>query len=233
MSNLRQITLGWTQYTLDNNDWFLPNDPWGGPPPWKSWSPALMNYGERDGTNISFLVGNHPYSLGPYLGSHPTVTTARIFKCPSDRMPTRIGAQKLPRVRSFGLNGRVGTKVFENVTGIMGFQKKGDLERIRHIRSDLFVFADEHADTIGTPNFDLDFDVGRQSFDNLPSSRHGGSGTLSFMDGRAELHRWFEASTRQPETGATKLGSGCVYGSRDFLWMLQHYSKGTAAFGDP
>ncbi|MBX3731213.1 MAG: prepilin-type N-terminal cleavage/methylation domain-containing protein [Verrucomicrobiae bacterium] len=36
LSNLRQITLGWVLYALDNNDWFLPNDPWGGPKPWRS-----------------------------------------------------------------------------------------------------------------------------------------------------------------------------------------------------
>ncbi|MBX3734748.1 MAG: prepilin-type N-terminal cleavage/methylation domain-containing protein [Verrucomicrobiae bacterium] len=233
LSNLRQITLGWSQYALDNQDWFLPNDPWGGLPPWRSWCPTLMNYGQRDGTNVWFLVGDHPYSLGRYLGSHPSATTARVFKCPSDRTPTKIGARNYQRVRSVSLNSRVGTKVGESLTGLMGFEKQTDLDRIRHLRPDHFVFADEHADTIGPPGFYLNFNIGKQSFPSLPSSRHGGSGTLSFMDGRAELHRWLEPSTRPPETGVLRMGSGNVYPSRDSLWMLERYSKGTAAFGDP
>lgn len=233
LSNLRQLTLGWTMYSLENNEWFLPNDPWGGPPPWRSWSPAIMWYGLREGTNVSFVVGNHPYSLGPYVGRGISANSVRLFKCPSDLSSTVLGGKKYSRVRSVSLNGRVGSQVGENLTGLMGFSKRQDVDRIKYARPDLFVFADEHADTIGTPNFDLGFDVGRQRFANLPSSRHDGSGTLSFMDGRAEMHRWLETSTRQSETGVLKSGSGPVYPSRDFLWMLQHYSKGTAAFGDP
>jgi len=233
MSNLRQLTLGWSMYALDNNDWFLPNDPWGGPPPWRSWCPGLMMYGERDGTNASLVVGNHPFSLGPFLGLGQSAPSVRLFKCPSDRSTSRIGSRSLPRVRSYSLNGRVGTKVGEEVTGLMGFRKRDDLLRISQIRPDLFVFADEHADTISRPGFDIDFGIGKQGLINIPSSRHDRSGSLSFMDGRVEMHKWLEASTRPPETGTLKMGTGNVFGSRDFRWMLQHYSKGTAAFGDP
>jgi prepilin-type N-terminal cleavage/methylation domain-containing protein len=233
LSNQRQLSLGWIQYALDNNDRFLPNDPWGAGLPWRSWSPGLMQYGERDGTNAALVVGDHPFSLGPYLGGRSSSSAAKLFKCPSDRSTTRLGLHKFPRVRSVSLNARVGTRVGESVTGLMGFEKREDLVRINHIRPDLFLFVDEHADTISSPDFRMGFDVGRQGFGSLPASRHGGSGTLSFMDGRAELHRWLESSTRPPETGTHRLGSGNVYPSRDFLWMLQRYSKGTAAFGDP
>lgn len=233
LSNLRQVTLAWSMYALDNNDWFVPNAPWGREP-WRSWSPGLMNYGSADGTNWSLLVGAHEFSLGQYLTSRGSPGAARVFKCPSDRSVTRLrDGRVFPRVRSISLNGCVGDNTFESITGLMGFLRRNDLRRISHIRPDLFVFADEHADTIGTPAFGLSQDSGRWIFGNIPASRHDGSGTLSFMDGRAELHRWLEPSTKPPESGKIRMGSPNVFGSRDYLWMRQRYSKGTAAFGDP
>ncbi|MBX3731212.1 MAG: hypothetical protein KF791_01315 [Verrucomicrobiae bacterium] len=194
-----------------------------------------MHYGEPDGTNISLLIDDHPYSLGPFLGNRNSPGAARTFKCPSDRSATRLFARTGPRmhsrVRSVSLNAQVGTR--DVYTGLMGFEKRTDLLRISNIRPDIFVFIDEHADTIAAPNFAISSAISAQYFVNLPSSRHGSSGTLSFMDGRAELHRWLEASTQPPEIGTQWSGAGNVFPSRDWLWLRQRFSKGTAAFGDP
>ena len=93
--------------------------------------------------------------------------------------------------------------------------EQGDLERIRHIRSDLF----------GSPtNMPTRLETGTStwilmlatSFDNLPAGtreRH-----LSFKDGRAELHRWFEKSTSSTRNRSNKT-SAHMRLQLDFLWM--------------
>ena len=233
LSNLRQATLAWTLYAMDNNDWFAPNSPLGASEPAYSWCPGRMNYGERDGTNYLLLVESRTGSLGPYIGSALSRTAAAIFKCPSDRSVTPLKLGAYPRVRSYSMNATVGWDGLATVTGLMGFLRWQDLRKIESIRPDLFVFADEHADSIAQAGFRLSMAPGVWDFRNFPSSRHGSRGTLSFMDGRAEMHQWLEASTKPLETGKIQPGSGNVFGSRDFWWMMERYSKGTAAFGDP
>lgn len=101
LSNLRQTTLAWTTYALDNNDWFVPNAPLGAAAPAYSWCPGRMSYGEIDGTNYLLLVESRIGSLGPYIGSVPSRTAAAIFKCPSDRSVTTLKSGVYPRVRSY------------------------------------------------------------------------------------------------------------------------------------
>jgi prepilin-type processing-associated H-X9-DG protein len=59
-----------------------------------------------------------------------------------------------------------------------------------------FVFIDEHEDSIDDATF-----VARIYFpgwSSLPSSRHNGSGNLSFADGHAEIKKWLDSRTRKP-----------------------------------
>ena len=56
-------------------------------------------------------------------------------------------------------------------------------------RPELFVFMDVHEDLLDKCGFDLSNDVGlyHEVWHNLPTSRHGGSGVLSLIDGHAEI----------------------------------------------
>src|SRR5437660_4380209 len=104
-------------YVEDNNDWLVPNNPPGfyvfgsdgklvsGP----TWAWGDMRYGIGDGTNIDYLVGQREGSLGPYVKTH------RIFKCPTDHSTTTLGdGTSYPRVRSYSMNGAMGTRVLDN-----------------------------------------------------------------------------------------------------------------------
>ncbi|PYM13035.1 MAG: hypothetical protein DME18_09920 [Verrucomicrobia bacterium] len=69
-------------------------------------------------------------------------------------------------------------------------------------RPELCVFLDIHEDYIDDCQYAISWGgFGYESFFNLPASRHGGSGVLSFTDGRAEIHRWKDARTLQPVKG--------------------------------
>ena len=112
LNNLKQLQLAWIEYVEDNNDWLVPNNPPGfyvrgsdgklvsGP----TWAWGDMRYGNRDGTNIDYLIGQREGSLGPYVKTH------RIFKCPTDRSVTRLAdGNSYPRVRSYSMNIFMGT----------------------------------------------------------------------------------------------------------------------------
>src|SRR5947207_11947657 len=80
LNNLKQLQLAWIMYVEDHNDWLVPNNPpnYGGAT-LATWAKGDIRYGNPDGTNIDYLMGQREGSLGPY------VKTYKIFKCPTDR----------------------------------------------------------------------------------------------------------------------------------------------------
>ena len=219
-------------YVEDNNDWLVPNNPPGfyvlgpdgkyvsGP----TWAWGDIRYGRPDGTNIGYLIGEREGSLGPYLKTH------KIFKCPTDRSSTTLaGGKSYPRVRSYSMNGFMGTTIRagsgpgEDVWTI--FLKRNDVNV--GLRPQLFVFMDTHEDRLTSCVFDLSNDVGwyNEAWHNLPAARHGSSGVLSFTDGHVEIHRWRDSITLTPVTGT--LGSGPIFAprSQDFQFVWQRATK--------
>src|SRR5213075_1041071 len=113
LNNLKQLQLAWIMYVEDHNDWLVPNNPpnYGGPGGQirASWSWGDMRYGNPDGTNIDYIIGHHEGSLGAYL------KTEKIFKCPTDRSKTTLtDGKSYPRVRSYSMNGFMGTTALDN-----------------------------------------------------------------------------------------------------------------------
>src|SRR5215470_16314060 len=112
LNNLKQLQLGWIMYVEDHNDWLLPNNP----PTYylngqrqPTWAWGDMRYGNPDGTNIDYIIGQREGSLGPYVKSY------KIFKCPTDRSVTTLAdGNSYPRVRSYSMNGFMGTVAGDN-----------------------------------------------------------------------------------------------------------------------
>jgi prepilin-type N-terminal cleavage/methylation domain-containing protein len=231
LSNLKQCGLAWNLYLLDNNEGLVPNytvPDWipGQMTRWweQSWAPGEFHYGSPDGTNAWLLVGRSEPSLGPYIKNW------RVFKCPSDRSRTRIGRNLHPRVRSYTISTVMGANDMESLTGLIGFVKLGELQRVSQRKPDLFVFVDEHADTLFTGRFGLGQDVGKQTFGSMPAARHGGVGALNFVDGRAELRRWRDPRTRKPERGYSLMDRDAT-GSVDWFWMWERQTTAPARWG--
>src|SRR6266700_3424856 len=69
LNNLKQLQLAWTMYVHDNNDWLVPNSPVLFPSQTsaRSWALGDIRYGNPDGTNIDYIIGEREGSLGPYL----------------------------------------------------------------------------------------------------------------------------------------------------------------------
>src|SRR6266436_6430708 len=111
MNNFKQITIAWSLYADDNEDWLAPNDPayhYG--PDGRTWFPSWAlgdsRYGSADGTNVDYLIGHRVGSLGPYLD------TEKVFKCPADKSLSKMAdGRSYPRVRSCAMNPFMGSKV--------------------------------------------------------------------------------------------------------------------------
>jgi len=198
LNNHKQATLAWYMYSLDNNDWLVPNEPIliPGQTTYSSWAVGDIRYGNPDGTNIDYIIGPHKGSLGQY------VKTQKIFKCPTDRSTTTLaGGAPYPRVRSYSMNGFMGARILDNGTTdpAATFLKRSDFSKVH--RPELLVFMDEHADSLTTSIFSINWDTYIKLWSHLPSGRHSNSGVMSYTDGHAEIHRWREARTLVPERG--------------------------------
>jgi prepilin-type N-terminal cleavage/methylation domain-containing protein/prepilin-type processing-associated H-X9-DG protein len=226
VNNEKQMTLAWKMYSDDNrgvfpvnasenesqtlnNDWVIGNLDW-----------TIDN---ADNTNVNNLT---KALLGPYFGRQ-----TGIFKCPADVFDCKQYGSLVPRVRSISMNNFVGGEGITNgyanwyVKELMTFHaaaKEADL--IRPSPSDLWVFSDEHPDSIND-GFQL-FEPGPPaSFGDTPAAYHNGACGFGFADGHAELHKWLAPhwwpkpictvaapfpAVDEPENGP------------DVIWMMAH-----------
>jgi len=235
LNNLKQLQLAWIMYVEDHNDWLVPNNPpshyvvgpdgriVSGP----TWAWGDIRYGNPDGTNSDYIIGQREGSLGPYVKPH------KIFKCPTDRSKTTLADGKsYPRVRSYSMNAAMGTRAGDNGgTGACAtFLRREEFAKAG--RPELLVFTDVHEDSLTTCVFVLDRDKNWELWAHLPASRHAGSGVISYTDGHAEIHRWRDARTLVPVKGVLQ-GGVVATGSPDWKYVWERLTKGTAEFGDP
>ena len=195
INNRRQLLLAWTFYAADNHNVLVPYNPangflaeptgYGPHRCWMaSWSLGDHRYGNPDVTNVDYLMGDRKGSLGRYVQS------VRLFKCPSDRSRTTLADGKAyPRLRSYSMNGQMGTRVLWGAGGEV-FLKMDEWNRFQ--RPGWIVFMDTHEDTMFYCTFALAKDATYGLWQTYPASRHGRAGTLGYVDGHVEMRRWVD-----------------------------------------
>jgi len=241
LNNTRQLGLACQLYT-DDHESLLPYNLWmkGSSPRTNiNWVNNVMTWyaTDPDNTNTTTITDA---SLGPYIGG-----VTGIFHCPSDHAlsASQSEAGWSARIRSYSMNammGNVGTNLVNGVniknSGYEQFLKTSQIPR----PADMFVFLDEHPDSIDDGYF-LNTDkppvngannvtsAASDEWTDLPASYHNQSTAFSFADGHASLHRWLKSSTICPpapnvaklpiQIPATPAGE-----SADFDWVLDHMS---------
>ena len=90
--------------------------------------------------------------------------------------------------------------------------------------SDIFVFVEEHPDSINDGYFLNRYYVNH--WNDLPASDHNGAAPFAFADGHAQLHRWVEGSTQQPlKPDAVQFPLALADSqTTDLNWVLTHTS---------
>lgn len=231
MNNLRQLTLGWKMYAGDNGGLFPPNEQGSGNSTYAGWVLGYFDYnGSPDDTNLSYLVGSPTATLGPYLQS------PGVYKCPADRS-CNFGANGVPRVRSYSMSQAVGPGKDGTANGqgiwlpaptYQVFINESQL--LNPTPSDLWVFLDEHPDSLNDGAFAVQMPSSAKATEwiDVPAKYHGNSGSFTFADGHAEIHKWVSPGNI-PEVTYTALSKSGLFeiGDPDILWLAHHTSSRT------
>jgi len=233
LSNLRQLTLAWHLYALDDQGRLSPSvaapggigvqgiSAWTAG--WISWDPPMTPpFENTDITNRSLLTAPGSGRLGLYLPSPD------VFRCPADRSRATRNGRGAQRARSYSMNLAIGTPGYTGFLNerIIHFYREGDLAL--HGPSSLFVFIDEHEFTLGATAFEMaeHFYPTNAVWADLPASRHGQQGALGFADGHGEMHRWLDPGTN-PDTRPYRHSRVTFPAehSRDWIWLRERASS--------
>jgi prepilin-type N-terminal cleavage/methylation domain-containing protein/prepilin-type processing-associated H-X9-DG protein len=221
MSNNKQLGLAWLMYAQDHNDQLAINAdssaPYNGTPSWiggrMDWSIAAVN------TNTDNLVNDTYSLLGAYLGRN-----YRVFACPAANFlsaPERkLGWSQ--RARSVTMNAALGDgyKINPGYGNALYVAKKAtDIHNPGP--SDIYVFLDEHPDSLDdgifyTPNMVWG------SLVELPGCQHAGACGVSFADGHSEIHKWRGKFSNQPVKYAYTIGVSVPLNDPDMIWLETH-----------
>ena len=195
LSNLKQLEVCWHLYAVDNLDRLPPNNSVmliGGGALAKdiSWCPDHAN----TDTNTADLQNGVLFKYN---------TSVTIYRCPADRSKVKtLNGQPLPQLRnrsynmSQSVNGYNDFLVFPPPMNYLPAVQK--FSEIRHpTPSELFVFIDEHPDTMLDAQFGnpVAMPFFSQIWWDKPADRHRMGCNLSFADGHAERWRWKASKT--------------------------------------
>jgi prepilin-type N-terminal cleavage/methylation domain-containing protein len=192
INNLKQLEVCWHLYAVDNHDLLPPNDSIMAMDNVAlakdlSWSPDHP----RTDTNTVDLESGALFSYNRAVA---------IYHCPADFSTTEsLDGAALPRLRnrsynmSQSVNGYPEYLISLNMMGLSDLPSWKKLSEIsRPSPSQLFVFIDEHPDTLLDAQFGnpVGMPVFPTMWFDMPADRHNQGGCLSFADGHAERIRW-------------------------------------------
>ena len=219
LSNNKQLTLAWLMYADDNNGIF-PRNCNTGDQTINSWVLGILDWtpNTTDNTNCLNLMNS---LIGPYCARQ-----VDIYHCPADVYTCSEWGQQMPRVRSVSMNCYVNGYAGDStpVSGWQIYRKQSDMNNPKP--SDLWVFVDEHPDSINDGWLIISWQMANV-WSDLPASYHNGACGFGFADGHAEIHKWRDANTCLPVTKTT-YGGTVRAGLVDFPWARLHTSAQTS-----
>jgi prepilin-type N-terminal cleavage/methylation domain-containing protein/prepilin-type processing-associated H-X9-DG protein len=225
VSNSKQLGLAWHLYADDNagrlinngvfNGWSTFSGPQTGQPiETPNWVYGMIDWGTSpDNTNSQLITSGQ---LFPYLQQ------GKIYKCPADQYlsPVQVGSGFGQRVRSISMNMFVKGSAVPGqywLSGFAVFTKESEL--MAPAPAELWVFADENADTVNDGWLHTSMDNPNE-WNDMPGSYHNGACPFNFADGHSELHKWHSAQS-SPRVIYDRIPVEDP-GSVDIQWMFQH-----------
>jgi prepilin-type processing-associated H-X9-DG protein len=173
LNNLKQLSLCWTMYADDNDGRLAPNNG-KGPTGEEASDDSWVVGNARLDTNTLNIANGKLFKYNRSVG---------IYRCPSDRsFVTRT--KHLLRTRSYSISTGI---AHENIQkGLKNVRNFSDLTEPMPVKASVFIDEDAYSIQNGAMGIEP-----REVFHwNLPSSRHGNAGALTFADGHAEMWRW-------------------------------------------
>jgi len=236
LNNTKQLTLAWQLYA-DDNAGVLPYNIGMYGSSYRTnlnWVNNVMTWDlSSDNTNLATIA---QAALGNYLAG-----STACFHCPSDNLLSysQITSGWNARIRSYSMNALVGNAGLSSTNGVNvhdpNYRQFFKITQIPQ-PTEIFVFLDEHPDSINDGYFVNEAGTPAQSYYNeyaewthLPASYHNNSAAFSFADGHSALHHWFNQSTLQPTSPpaamlSIDLPTGDPNAVADFNWVISHMS---------
>jgi prepilin-type processing-associated H-X9-DG protein len=251
LNNTKQLILAVHMYAADNQEWLPPNGD-------EDCNGVFWLGGDmQNDTDVltwrsDLLTNPKTNALANYSGKNPGV-----YRCPADKsMSYQGGGRYVPRTRSYSMNEATGTTAGGDaipngvpsagiwLTGrpsmISGFLQStwytyGKIsDTFAPGPANVFVFTDEDEWSIRGGAFFVCMDSPSANgqgtpWVSWPSTRHSGTGTFSFLDGHAELHKWLDGRTRNVNhvKGPYSFTDGSLTvqaNNPDILWVQSHTS---------
>lgn len=202
ISNKQRMIGAWTMFAADNSG-TLPGQEAGGvtqnPPTGiasRPWAWGWLDWGSQTAnTNTALLSDTRYSSVALYLAGD-----TQVFRCPSDRY---VSAQQ----RSYGWTERARSISANVFAGPGGGAQSGPLDLAYSVQvtklsgfnlpapSDVWVFLDEHPDSINDPAM---YPPYGGNYVDVPAAFHNRGMGVAFADGRAEVHHWRSPATEVP-----------------------------------
>jgi len=187
-SNLRQLTLAWIMYAIDNDDRLCSAGTYWNHPP-GSWPVLGTDHWVGDGPHLpgpeSNPLGNTENAIKDGVLWPYTQKTLGVYWCPSD---------SIKRLRSYSMSNSMGGRVRDNVRP---FRKLGEI----WTPAERMVFIDAGGDSWLEDGFWPIQRTGRKwrwrirKF-NMITARHTCGCNLAFSDGHCEFWRWNDLTIR-------------------------------------
>jgi len=231
MNNTHQLMTAVHMYSGDNQEYFpmnchgavaqsgAPIGANGGYYPWimgwLSWDTSSHN------TNSLYLTSDQYAVLARYSGR-----SQKLYKCPADNLlssaQSKLGWTE--RVRSISMNGAVGKGNKVATDGLLNceriFEKTTDV--IRPSPANLWVFVDEHPDSINDGTF---FNAQKNyEWIDMPGNLHNNACGFAFSDGHSEIHKWRSSVTKLKITFQDLTRQAVAQTDPDFLWTIDRTS---------
>jgi prepilin-type N-terminal cleavage/methylation domain-containing protein/prepilin-type processing-associated H-X9-DG protein len=227
ISNLKQLEIGVTLYSNENNDYLIPNAPLGNPANQTWCGGNSMDWATaNDNTNWAYYTTS---LMAPYMSDQ-----IAVYKCPADT----IASQNGQRLRSYSMNGQMGMVYFAGKTtgvavedlGAQLYVKTADI--VCPDPSSAVIFADESTFTLLASFSDgyMQISTTTAGFPDTPAARHNGGCGLSYSDGHAEVHKWMTPLLTGVASGAGQIAARPAWGvpagidasNPDWIWWSQH-----------
>jgi prepilin-type N-terminal cleavage/methylation domain-containing protein/prepilin-type processing-associated H-X9-DG protein len=196
MSQLKQLTVAWVMYSGDNNGRLAPDgdkdtqDSTAKGPDiqpgqkWAQWCPGRADVFTSDGGEFIKVGLIYPY-----------INATNMYKCAADRASFNYGVVAYPHVRSYSMNCYMAPINPWTSMGSCNFYKDTDITRPGP--SMTYVLIDENENSINDSFFVCD-PTQVNWWQDVPATRHGNAGGLSYADGHSEIKHWKDGTVLNP-----------------------------------
>jgi prepilin-type N-terminal cleavage/methylation domain-containing protein len=217
LSNLKQLTIGWTSYTLDNTDKIAQNVASDSGYYATAGTDAFAQPGQQWASWVLGDVNNPDVTLLTHGLIYPYVGNTKVYKCPVDVKLTTNGA---PSLRSYSMNAWMdGIPVWDNAIITPGDQVNfTKLTAINAMSTTMaMVFIEENPASINDGYWVQNLDTPTMWVDD-PAVYHVNAGALSFADGHAQIRKWTDQNILAGEWNSW-MGFACDPNSPDLAWV--------------